>query len=62
MMIAKVHGGFEKLSRKLVYDAADPSKSSIEATIDTATINTREPQRDAHLKSADFFTLKNSRH
>lgn len=55
MMIAKVHGGFEKLSGKLVYDPAQPEKAVVEATIETASINTREAQRDAHLKSADFF-------
>lgn len=58
MMIAKVHGGFEKLSGKLVYDAANPTQSSIEVEIDAASINTREPQRDAHLKSADFFDVE----
>jgi polyisoprenoid-binding protein YceI len=58
MMIAKVHGGFEKLSGKLVYDAANPSKSSVEVSIDAASVNTREPQRDAHLKSADFFDVE----
>lgn len=57
-MIAKVHGGFEKLSGTLQYDAADVTKSSIEVTIDTASINTREPQRDTHLKSADFFDVE----
>lgn len=58
MMIAKVHGGFEKISGQLVYDAANVSKSSINVTIDAASINTREPQRDTHLKSADFFDIE----
>lgn len=58
MMIAKVHGGFEKLSGKLIYDAANPAKSSIEVSIESASINTREPQRDTHLKSADFFDVE----
>ncbi|WP_413943627.1 YceI family protein [Bdellovibrio sp. HCB-162] len=58
MMIAKVHGGFEKLSGTLQYDPADVTKSSIEATIDAASINTREAQRDGHLKSADFFDVE----
>jgi len=55
MMIAKVHGAFEKVSGKFLYDPAQPEKSSAEATIETASINTREPQRDGHLKSPDFF-------
>jgi polyisoprenoid-binding protein YceI len=58
MMIAKVHGGFEKLSGKLVYDPENLAKSSIEATIETASINTRETQRDTHLKSPDFFDVE----
>ncbi|MEK2647113.1 YceI family protein [Bdellovibrio sp. BCCA] len=58
MMIAKVHGGFEKLSGTLQYDPSDITKSSVEATIDAASINTREAQRDGHLKSADFFDIE----
>lgn len=58
MMIAKVHGGFEKMSGKLTYDATQPEKSNIEVAIEAASINTREPQRDAHLKSADFFDIE----
>ena len=34
------------------------TKSRVEASIDAASINTREPQRDAHLKSADFFDVE----
>src|SRR5205085_2113289 len=55
MMIAKVHGGFEKMSGKFIYDGENLAKSSVEVTIDTNSVNTREAQRDAHLKSADFF-------
>lgn len=55
MMIAKVHGGFEKLSGQFHYDAANLANSLVNVTIETASINTRETQRDAHLKSADFF-------
>ncbi|WP_373998053.1 YceI family protein [Bdellovibrio bacteriovorus] len=58
MMIAKVHGGFEKMSGTLEFDAANPAASKVEATIEAASINTREPQRDAHLKSADFFDVE----
>jgi polyisoprenoid-binding protein YceI len=58
MMIAKVHGGFEKLSGTLLYDVAQPQKSSIDATIEAGSINTREAQRDSHLKSADFFDVE----
>jgi polyisoprenoid-binding protein YceI len=58
MMIAKVHGGFEKMSGQLVYDKEQPTKSSIDVSIETASINTRESQRDTHLKSPDFFDVE----
>ncbi|WP_415063354.1 YceI family protein [Bdellovibrio sp.] len=58
MMIAKVHGGFEKVSGTLQYDPSDITKASIEASIDATSINTREAQRDGHLKSADFFDVE----
>lgn len=58
MMIAKVHGGFEKLSGALIYDPSNPQKTFVEASIETASINTRDAQRDAHLKSADFFDVE----
>ncbi len=58
MMIAKVNGGFEKMSGTFVYDAKDPSKTSVDVTIDASSINTREAQRDTHLKSADFFDVE----
>lgn len=58
MMIAKVHGGFEKVSGQLVLDRENPANSKVEASIEAASINTREPQRDAHLKSADFFDVE----
>ncbi len=57
MMIAKVQGGFRQLSGTLVLDRAQPSRSSVSAVIDAASIDTREPKRDEHLKSADFFDV-----
>jgi polyisoprenoid-binding protein YceI len=58
MMIAKVHGGFEKFSGKLNYDPKNPELTKAEASIEVSSINTREAQRDAHLKSADFFDVE----
>lgn len=58
MMIAKVHGAFEKMSGQLEYDPANPTQSKVEVTIDARSINTREAQRDSHLKSADFFDVE----
>ena len=54
MMISNVKGGFTGLAGTVKWDA-DITKSSVEATINVTSINTREPQRDAHLKSADFL-------
>lgn len=58
MMIAKVHGGFEKLSGKLIYDPQKPEVTQVEASIETNSINTREAQRDAHLISPDFLNVE----
>jgi len=59
MMISNVKGQFTSLTGSLILDEADVTKSRVEATIDAASINTREPQRDTHLKSADFFDVEN---
>ncbi|WP_408095752.1 YceI family protein [Peredibacter sp. HCB2-198] len=58
MMIAKVHGGFEKISGKFAYDPQNLKESSVEAAIEVASINTRDAQRDTHLRSADFFEVE----
>jgi polyisoprenoid-binding protein YceI len=55
MMISNVRGDFTKVSGTVTYDAANPAASKAEASIEVASIETRDPQRDAHLKSADFF-------
>lgn len=55
MMISNVKGSFTGLTGTLIEDKNDPTRSSVEATIDIATINTGDAGRDTHLKSADFF-------
>jgi polyisoprenoid-binding protein YceI len=55
MMISHVRGQFTGVSGSLTYDETDPAQSHVEASIDAATIDTRDPQRDTHLKSPDFF-------
>ncbi len=55
MVFAKVRGHFSQWTAELGYDAADPARSSVSVSIDTGSIDTREPQRDAHLKSPDFL-------
>jgi polyisoprenoid-binding protein YceI len=57
LMISNVRGEFQKVTGTVVYDPKNPGASSVEATIDTTTINTHEPDRDAHLKSPDFFDV-----
>jgi polyisoprenoid-binding protein YceI len=55
MMITNVRGAFSNIQGSVVYDPDKPEDSSLEATIDVTTVNTSEPPRDAHLKSADFL-------
>jgi polyisoprenoid-binding protein YceI len=58
MMISNVKGQFTGLTGVLTFDEHDITRSSVQATIDASTVNTREAQRDAHLKSADFFDVE----
>ena len=58
LMISNVRGQFTGVTGKLTYDPADIAKSHVEALIDVATIDTRDPQRDTHLKSPDFFDVE----
>jgi len=55
MMFAKVRGQFKAWTATAAYDAADPTRSVFHADIDVASIDTREPKRDGHLASPDFF-------
>jgi len=59
LMIANVRGEFSKVSGTVKFDPSNPAASSIAAEIDVNSINTREPDRDKHLKSADFFDAAN---
>jgi polyisoprenoid-binding protein YceI len=58
MMFAKVSGLFKEWDAKLAYDASDPTRSSVQVDIAAASIETREAQRDAHLRSGDFFDVE----
>ncbi len=58
MMISNVRGQFTGVTGKLTYDPSDIARSGIDASIDVSTIDTHDPQRDAHLKSADFFDVE----
>ena len=57
MMISNVKGRFAKVSGSLRLSESDPANSEIDATIDASSIETGDAQRDAHLKSADFFDV-----
>jgi polyisoprenoid-binding protein YceI len=59
MMIATVRGNFGEVEGQIRLDDADPSRSFVEARINTASIDTRQAQRDEHLRSADFFDVAN---
>jgi polyisoprenoid-binding protein YceI len=58
MMIANVKGHFPQISGVLTLDESDLAKSTVEASIEAASIETRDSQRDAHLRSADFFDVE----
>jgi polyisoprenoid-binding protein YceI len=58
MMISNVKGQFPKVTGKLTLDESELTKSQVEATIEAASIETRDPQRNAHLKSADFLDVE----
>ena len=58
MMISNVKGQFTGVKGTLTLDETNVANSSIDASIDAVSINTREAQRDAHLKSPDFFDVE----
>jgi polyisoprenoid-binding protein YceI len=58
MMISHVKGSFAGLSGTLTLHEPEHTLTSIEASIDVATINTGDAQRDGHLKSAEFFDVE----
>ena len=57
-MVTKVRGSFNDFTGKGTFDAKDPSRSHLELTIQSASIDTRNSDRDGHLKSNDFFDME----
>jgi polyisoprenoid-binding protein YceI len=55
LMVSKVHGRFGKWTGLLEFDEEKPANSRIEVHIEAASIDTKEPPRDNHLRSADFL-------
>jgi polyisoprenoid-binding protein YceI len=58
LMISKVRGRFGAVNGSIELDAEDPSRSSVTAEIDVTSVDTRQEQRDAHLRSPDFFDVE----
>lgn len=56
--IGAAYGQFRQLEGSVVYDADQPSNSSISLTIDAASIDTNSADRDKHLRGSDFFSVK----
>ncbi|HLY61252.1 MAG TPA: YceI family protein [Terriglobia bacterium] len=57
MMITNVHGAFSNVQGSVVRDPANPEQSKVDVVIDAKTIQTQEPDRDKHLRSADFLDV-----
>src|ERR1700754_1209380 len=57
MVVAKVRGRFAKYTGSVQLDDNDLTRSVVQATIDASSIDTGTPQRDEHLRSADFFDV-----
>jgi polyisoprenoid-binding protein YceI len=57
-LVTKVRGRFTDFEGAIEYDEANPSASSVHFTINATSIDTAEPDRDKHLRSADFFEVE----
>lgn len=58
MMFAKVKGSFERFSGTITFDPQNPANSSVSVDVEPASINTRDENRDNHLRSQDFFGVE----
>ena len=59
MMVAHVRGELGPVSGSVLIDEQRPERSRVDVSIDVRALDTREPKRDEHLKSADFFDVAN---
>lgn len=59
MMFATVKGRFDKLEGQIVADPADLTTAAFKGSVEAASVTTGDAQRDAHLRSADFFDVEN---
>ena len=58
MMISRVRGYFDKFDGDIALDENEPSNTTVDVRIDASSINTRDAQRDTHLRSADFLDVE----
>lgn len=58
MMISNVRGRFENFTGMVDFDVENPENSTVDVQIDASSVNTREEQRDNHLRSPDFFNVE----
>ncbi|MCA9972103.1 MAG: polyisoprenoid-binding protein [Anaerolineales bacterium] len=58
MMISKVRGQFESFDGTVNFDPDNPANTTVNIRVDTSSINTKEGQRDGHLKSPDFLDVE----
>ena len=58
LQVSTVRGSISGVTGNVIWDEKDPTKSSVEATINTTTVTTNNEKRDAHLKSPDFFNVE----
>jgi polyisoprenoid-binding protein YceI len=58
LMVSNVKGTMGKVTGKVELDDGDITKSTVDVTIDVKGINTKEPKRDDHLRSKDFFDVE----
>jgi polyisoprenoid-binding protein YceI len=58
MMVSTTRGNFDKFGGTVFIDEKEPTKSKIDVEVEVASVDTREPKRDDHLRSPDFFDAK----
>jgi polyisoprenoid-binding protein YceI len=57
MLVSRIHGSFARWNGEVRFSEAIPASASVTARIEAASIDTREPKRDAHLRSGDFLDV-----
>src|SRR3954471_15322584 len=58
MVVSKTRGRFTRWSRQIAFDPEGPPGLQVDVTLDPASLDTADTQRDAHLRSADFFDVE----